>query len=244
MAAIGAARCSNCGAGLADNAKVCISCGTHIGSGLNVKTIQKAKTAGKFGQGMVIAGTTAVVGGALWAWLAVVCNVEIGYLAIGLGFINAIVLVAVTQETSFRVAIACCALAVLSLFVGKALTMHYLVDKQFTKHVMGDESLMHGLVANKMGTAREFSPEVQTIYDKWLEVDDDEIPEKVSAEVVPRYNRMSEAEREELAEPMVAVFLSQVGLGTRLGAVLGFYDILWVILAIGAAYKVGSGASA
>ena len=63
--------CADCGAELRPDAVFCMNCGRHLRSGLNVRTLVKAKGAGGFGRELALGAGAAVVGGVIWAVVVV-----------------------------------------------------------------------------------------------------------------------------------------------------------------------------
>ncbi|MCK6445404.1 MAG: hypothetical protein L6Q99_03350 [Planctomycetes bacterium] len=74
--------CAHCG-GLANGQRVCASCYAKLEAGLAAEATNTSAMLGAWGGGLL----GALVGGGVWALVAVALDLEIGYLAIGVGFV-------------------------------------------------------------------------------------------------------------------------------------------------------------
>lgn len=91
------ARCSKCGADIAEKARICTQCGYDKESGRTLATAKVAKPSspglvrrlaasmGGLLKGTLLSGVGAAVGAALWAVIAIMSGYEIGWIAIGVG---------------------------------------------------------------------------------------------------------------------------------------------------------------
>lgn len=91
-AAATAGQCPKCGTALAENAVLCVNWGHHLKYGVGATTVAKARKAGgaarKIGLALTVSGVGCVLGGLVWALIAYFFHVEIGILAIGIGFLG------------------------------------------------------------------------------------------------------------------------------------------------------------
>jgi hypothetical protein len=127
-----AGSCPKCGAELqSKNAVICTECGTNVKLGVNVKTLNTAKTAGKFGIAIGVGAAAALISGGIWAWIAISLQVEIGWIACLIGLITGLAVCLVTPERSTRMGAVAVALACVGLLAGKLLTAEYQIRNVF-----------------------------------------------------------------------------------------------------------------
>ncbi len=235
--------CPKCGAQVKPDAVICINCGNNLRLGINVKTIAKAKKAGSFGLALGVGAAAALLTGLLWAGIAIGINMEIGWVAIGVGAVTGFAAVMFTEERSVRLGMAAAALAILGLLVGKLVTANYFYNKEFKAIAEDaealDEYVFWGLVYNG-GATGELA--------EWLKSnnpDDVEIPEKLRnelmMEVKKKISAMSQEEKRGATDAMVESYLGSVGYASRVISFMSLWDILWFFLAVGTAWKIGNG---
>ncbi len=224
-------RCRKCGAPMEADDKLCVSCGTYASHGLNVKTVQRAKTAGRATRGMVIGGIVAFVCGVLWALLAVALKVEIGYAAWGIGLVTGLTVVAIAQESSVQIGMAAACLALMGLLIGKAGTFIYGVKPMLVQEIREDDDVMARFALMQLAAEG-------TLTDEDVEAMTEEMLVNKGRE---RVSAMTTRERDELAASIADIALEDVGLVTRLGTVFSLWDILWFALALSTAYRIGAG---
>ena len=94
-----------------------------------------------------------------------------------------------------------------------------------------------GLIDLDLRTCLENSPEVA----EEDEVVDEAIDEELDNAVRDRFRSMSDQQRQEAVTIFVGSALSQMSVGERIKIMMSAWDGLWFLLAIGVAYKVGSG---
>ena len=124
--------CPNCGAELPfANAVICTECGQNLRLGVNVNTLQSAKTAGKLGVAIAVGAATALLSGGIWAAITVWTKLEIGWIALLVGLITGFAVCLVTKERSARVGALAVALACIGMLTGKMLTAEYLIRDRF-----------------------------------------------------------------------------------------------------------------
>jgi hypothetical protein len=182
----------------------------------------------------------ALVAGGLWALLVQLTGYEIGYAAWGVGLLVGLAMTRVTVNRSARLASFAAGFAVLGLLAGKAfifLGSTGAVAQEFH----ADPELMRSAFAWTMyeegaldaGTLDEIDATIaagDTLSDAlWLRMTD---------QAGTRLDGMSDAEREAVAHEVAGMALRRVGL---LGGVVGqvsAFDLLWMFLALGTAYRM------
>jgi hypothetical protein len=190
--------------------------------------------------GLAAGIVAALVAGGLWALLVQLTGYEIGYAAWGVGLLVGLAMTRVTVNRSAQLARFAAGFAVLGLLAGKAfifLGSTGAVVQEF----YADPDLMRGAFAWTMyeggtldaGTLDEIDATIaagDTLSDAlWLRMTD---------QAGSRLDGMSDAEREAVAREVAAMALSRVGLfGGVVGQVSAF-DLLWMFLALGTAYRM------
>lgn len=247
MSEVTSENCRRCGKPLPAGAKLCTGCGTYVKSGVNAKTVARAKGAGKLGLAMIVGATAAVIGGVIWAGIAVGINMEIGYVAWGIGGLTGFAVIACTQERSARVAMAAAGLAVLGILIGKCLTIAWVlpsVDK-LTNEIASNDTYVAAAIVDGMVKRGEADADV-TAYWK---TDDDEPPTEAVGKKVrelmdqaaKQVSKMSRAEKRAVAKAAAKKALTETSYVDNLKAQLSPWDALWLFLAVGTAWKMGAG---
>jgi hypothetical protein len=240
--------CRRCGNALDSGATLCTRCGTFVSSGVNVQAVERVKTAGRLGLALVLSASAAVVGGVIWASLVAWLSVEVGYVAWGIGLLAGGAIALTTKERGMTTGLAAVGFALMGLLVGKALTISMVSDATMSTEVLKelskDPDFMVGLVLYQMAEKGELEADVAA----YLQTDDDAEPskellpkvEKALQEARARFQRMSTAEKKVLIQPVIKAGLEEITLWDRIAPRLSPWDLVWVALAVGTAWKIGS----
>jgi len=220
-------------------AVLCVNCGQHIKAGMNVKTVMRAKKAGRGGLAIAISGIVAFACAAAWAGITVALNMEIGYVAWAIGFITGLPIVLMTEERSVRTGLAAAGLALAALLMGKLLIVHWAVIPHVAEEIAKNDDALLLPVMALMSERGEFTEEQQAV----LESEDasEEAVEQVLNAVRKRVREMPHNEKLELSRKLAESFASKMSVFKKIELQCSMYDILWFILALGTAFKMGSG---
>ena len=239
--------CRRCGAPLTAGAKLCTKCGTYVKSGLNAKTVARAKGAGKLGLALTAGAVTAIICGVVWAAVAVALSLELGFLAWGIGGLTGLVMISCTQARGPNIATAAAGFAVLGILIGKLLIVAWVTPSagEIAAEVARNDLIMSGLLLMHMAERGELDADLTA----YLESDDGTPPskevgekfERAQKDAVQRVSRMSREQKEEQALPAAKAGRAEISYTDNLKHAFSPFDLLWGFLAIGTALKIGSG---
>ena len=240
----GSNSCAECGSSMEKGAVVCIECGHNTRYGMNAKTVHGAKKAGSLGVALGVGVGAAFLGGIIWAVIAAFAGAESGYVAWGVGVLTGFAVSLTTQERSFRVGAMAAGLAVFGLLIGKVLTVNWVFEEEMRKEVYRDESAMRGgLILEKMQQGK-----VPEDLQAWYTSDDEEIPEAIQEDLVVFEAKIDEelqdlaaSDKDRLAGLISDTLLADISYADRVKATLSPFDVLWFLLAVGSAFKMGAG---
>ncbi len=204
----------------------------------------------KSGIGALIAG---VIGGAIWAAIAYYAHVEIGWIAWGVGVLVGIgAVVGAGDRAEFTTGLLAAVIALASVAGGKYAAVQMEVSKLI--HEKGIDKVSEDDA--KVFMARQLVEEYTKANKKlaWpKDMDEDsaeeakDFPADLWKDTTTRWDGMDQKARdaycqsvEEQRREAIAAFSNAV---TQQGFQASFspWDILWALLAIGSAYKIGSG---
>jgi hypothetical protein len=133
--------CPQCGATVAGTAVLCTQCGFSIETGRSARAASTQSSGGGLAAlrglasgaspmlvGTVAASVAGAIGAAVWAWIAVVTEYEIGYLALLIGGMVGLAMYAANQAPSQLGGLVAGLIAALSIFVAKVIAFEALFD--------------------------------------------------------------------------------------------------------------------
>ncbi|MEM7781995.1 MAG: hypothetical protein AAF939_13155 [Planctomycetota bacterium] len=203
-------------------------------------------------------GVAGVLGAVIWAAIAYYANVEIGYIALGIGFLVGVA-VAATGKNSATAGVLAVVITCVSICAGKYASIELSIQKAAndfaaSTDVISDEDLISGL-ADKIAEDREDAGEEIA----WPEVNDDSevelplstyYPKDLWAEASEKFAGMSaeekqvlKDERNKMMEEIKQAFGQALGNNVRQEAFLasfGFLDILFFGLGAYTAWGIAS----
>jgi Trk-type K+ transport system membrane component len=183
---------------------------------------------------------TALVAGGLWAVLTFVTGLEIGYAAWGVGLLVGIAMSRVTNARTRQLAYAAAGFAVLGLLAGKIFIFAGSTGRIATE-LAGEDDAMKTAVAWQLYYARELSPATLEELDRAREAGDtlsDAVWESMREQASTRLVAMTDEEKHEAATGMARGMMQQMGVVGGITAQLSLFDLLWVLLAVGTAYRM------
>ena len=196
-----------------------------------------------------------VLGAALWAAVAYFFNFEIGWLAWGIGVLVGIgTQKAADSELNFQTGAAAALIAVVSIAGGKYLAVQFAIDDALTEMAAGpegvddelaisyvadvviEEHLEEGLPVRWPGGFAPENPAYESEYpvDVWREADD-----RFASLTLQQKNDFKQEIADYVAEAMTDMRVEAQQAGFKES--FGMFDILFIALAIGSAFKLGSG---
>ncbi len=263
--------CPHCGAALVGDAVLCTSCGYSLKTGQTKKGARLGPSvAGRFALGCVLSAVGAVVGAAVWYFVAMKVNLEIGYIAWGIGLVTGFGMALGYRTPGVLPGIVAAATSLLSILVAKMLIFLALVfavltgqtrdramQEAFVVRQLTAESLQSRGIDPARATERQWNAEYEaakarvarmSAYEFQRELERCREVERASEPGAPprvagnqdasRDAPPSGGEEREDTDERVS------GLGTVLGlyvrAMFRPLDVLFVLLAIASAYKIGS----
>ena len=249
--------CKHCGAPLSPGAKTCIACGQSQrgggGGGLGVSGELAGAAAGALGGAAMFAGgfvlacvasmVGALIGAGIWFGIAMSTNVEIGYVAWALGGLAGAGMYLVNRRPSAIGGVVAAGVSVVGILVAKGAIFAWVLAPYLADIYEAEsprEFVVNAIAANIALDSDELNRLDDSVSeDEWNEAfeaaKDDAIVE-AEAEVA----EMSDAEIAGRAAEIRAEQEALLG-ATFISSQFGLMDILFFILAIATAYKVGAG---
>jgi hypothetical protein len=184
--------------------------------------------------------------GVVWAGIVVVTGYELGIVAWGVGLVTGVAVCAATSERSGRVGLMVAGLAFAGLLLGKFLTVEWampgMVSQEFAKDEETLDMLLRGVVAEEITTDPELI--------EWLEEgegrppSDPELARKCKELDDQIRDRIAAMAKQEKVNRITTALLGNMSFAQRLLATNSLFDILWLCLAVGTAWKLGTGGGA
>jgi len=185
--------------------------------------------------------------GFLWAGIAYATDYEIGFLALAIGLGVGAAMVAVAGRRSTKLAVVAVLMSLVGLGAGKYLSTEFTLVSSVVDEILADPSFMEGFGYQTLVEQGRVDEDVQAW---WLateagEVPPDELAERVAvleSDIEATVAAAPEAEKRAWAEPIARTFIREASFVDRYN--LGFYDLLWVLLAVAAAWGMTHSQSA
>jgi hypothetical protein len=182
----------------------------------------------------------AVVGGIVWAVIVVVTGYEVGWVAWAVGGVVGLTMAAVTPVRSRSLGMRAAVLAAVGLLVGKWLIVEIGARTTFTDEVVADSELMSQAVFIDMIDQEQVPADLLAAIESVGE--DEYLPDslmvQIQAAVEGRIAAMDAAEKVAVAERFVQLAVGDLGFVGRMRATMGGWDLLWLFLAVGTAWRL------
>jgi hypothetical protein len=182
----------------------------------------------------------ALAAGGLWAMLVYITNMEIGYAAIAVGFLVGFAMTRATTQRTSRLAYAAAAFALIGLVAGKAF-IFATSSGQIAKQVAGDAEIMKSAAAWQMYEERTLDQQTLAEVDR-AEAEADTLSDATWHSMVQqaesRLAGMTDEERQQLAGATAGNIMDSMGMAAGIQAQLSMFDMLWVLFAVGTAYRM------
>ena len=196
--------------------------------------------------GGIIGGTiAAVIGAAVWAAIAYYGEVEIGYLAWGIGLLVGLGVSAGSRSGGVGAAVVAVLLTVASLLGGKYAAVHFLLQKN-SQMVFGDEDFKVILAEGHLAEARAAGKPIKFRNGKTEETYESlsDLPPEIVAATNEQFNSMTEEDRTTRKAEIEALLSQIIGDGNAqrtqdvFWASFGPIDIVFFLLGIVTAGRV------
>ena len=204
----------------------------------------------------VLAGIIAGMGAAaLWALVAYFTHYAFSWGALGLGAVVGLAVRKAAGQGNPSLGITAAALAVGALILGKLLIHLFALQPMIEDEMLGNQEAVNVAYFLDMAHRRAFSPELQAALPEVVWSDStllsDSVPRPLRARMLQE--ALDSARRAPLAERKVVVHRAvssvakiigqQVGFSKVFRAEFDFWDAVWIVLAISAAWRIASKSS-
>jgi hypothetical protein len=182
----------------------------------------------------------ALVAGGLWALVGFVTHAEIGFAAWGIGLLVGAAMSRVTRERTQKLAYAAAALALLGLLAGKVFIFAGSTGRIATE-LSGNDEMMKSAVAWQMYEARELNATTLEGLDQTQQAGDtlsDALWGNMLDQASTKFATMTAEEKQETAKLLARNAMQRMGMVGGVRAQLSAFDLLWVFLAVGTAYRM------
>lgn len=189
----------------------------------------------------IIAGAAAsVIGGGAWALIAVLGNLEVGYVAWGIGFLVGWAMMRSTDYRGSTPAATAAALAAVGLISGKLLIVELMTGGRLVEEVTSTPELMEQAAFFDLQVTNGWSDSVLQGLSTLGETDTipDVLWDVMRTEMGRHANEAPVAERERMASAFAEAMVADVGLVERIRSQLSPYDLLWFGLALTTAWRM------
>ncbi|MBX3386294.1 MAG: hypothetical protein KF768_06970 [Phycisphaeraceae bacterium] len=209
-------------------------------------------------RGIVGAGIGGIVGAAVWAAISYFTNFEIGWIAVGVGFLCGLGMAVGSQgATGHLGGIVAAVIALASIAAGKYASVHFAAEDilQQVRSKQFDFSLDDARIYMCDQLCEEAESQGRTLrwpagYSVENAEEQSHYPPEIWKDMESRWSRMSADDRENyraatqaslsaMFDESIEAFGSQAKM-EGFFASFDLFDLLWAALAIGAAFKVGS----
>lgn len=185
----------------------------------------------------------ALLGGLVWAAIVLFTRYEIGWVAWGVGALVGMAMARATMARSWKLGVTAAALALVGLLAGKAFVAGGSAGS-IADELAANSEYMAGAVAWDMYAAGALDAETMAAIRTTREAGDT-LSDALWADMVSQGSRlldgMTEADRRAYAEEAAAGIVSALGLVDGIAAQLSGFDLLWLFLALGTAFRIMSG---
>ncbi len=173
--------------------------------------------------------------------MVAITGMEIGYAALGVGAVVGFAAMYGAGGGNAAIAMIAVACSILGMGIGKVGTAVIVQPGQLMEEIAYNDEYLGEVVFQIQAEAGQISPEIVALNEKEMPLSANEtrILGEEKSRIAGELQQMSDEDREAIAEPLVDRILADISWLDRLS--LSFFDLLWIALAIGAAWKVGSG---
>lgn len=195
------------------------------------------------------------IGAAIWAAIAYFTGYEVGYVAVGVGFLAGLgMAVCAKDDTGTTTGIIAAVIALVAIATGKYVAVKASIDKEASKissTMQVDDGVLRLFMGKQICDEELKSGKTLTWPAGVTSIDDveefDQLPEDIQKDVDTRWAAMTPDEQSQYRAQTKEYLQGAIGefannyTNEHFSEAFSFFDILWGFLAIGAAFKVGSG---
>lgn len=182
----------------------------------------------------------ALIGGGLWALLVRFTGYEIGYVAWGIGLMVGIAMTRVTSARTQQLAYTAAGLALLGLLAGKVFIFLGSAGPM-AKELAGNDEMLKAGVAWQLYEERKLDAATLEELDRTQAAGDtlsDAVWASMLAQAGTRLDAMTPEARQAAATSLARGWVQQTGVVDGIKGQLTLFDLLWVFLAVGTAYRM------
>jgi hypothetical protein len=185
-------------------------------------------------------GAAGILGGAIWAGIVALADLEVGYVAWGIGGLVGWAMRKTTLERSTRMAAIAAGLAVLGLLCGKVFIQYYVTRPAFEQAIREDKDAVTSAFAVKLREEHAFPADLQTQVDALAEQDtvSDALGASMQVAAKARADEVTPEERDAVVGHYVEYVSARVGPWQQLVWGFSLYDVLWLALAVSTAWSM------
>lgn len=192
----------------------------------------------------IVAGAVAaVVGGAVWAAIVAFANLEVGWVAWGIGLLVGVAMAAVTQTRGRGMAMLAAGLAAVGLVAGKSMIVMFATEPALAQEIEADGEWLVEAAAFELQASEALPADVQQRYDALAM--DDTLPDALWEDMMQAGESylasVDQDERDRIAADYASYLLSGTDFGTLFSLQISLWDLLWFGLAITTAWKIMAG---
>jgi short subunit fatty acids transporter len=182
----------------------------------------------------------ALAAGALWAGLVFATNTEIGFVAWGVGLLVGFAMSRVTAARTRQLGYAAAACAVIGLLAGKAFIFAGSAG-MIARDLVANEEAMNATVAWQMYATRELDEATLAGIDSAGAAGDtlsDALWADMTQQASASLAGLTPDERHDVALAASKALLARIGLVGGITSQLSLFDLLWLFLAVGTAFRM------
>lgn len=191
---------------------------------------------------LAIAGglVAALIGGGLWAAVALLLNLEVGWVAWGIGALVGGAMGRITTHRSQTLGLTAAGVAAVGLLAGKLMIVAGSAGA-ISDALVDNPEYLEGAVAWEMYEADELSPETIEQIDAAHAAGDtlsDALWMDMRRQAAAKIQGMTDEERREIAQQLAEGYISQLGIVDAIRSQLGLWDLIWFTLALVTAFQM------
>jgi hypothetical protein len=170
-------------------------------------------------------------------------NLEVGWIAWGIGLAVGVAMAAVTPRRGQAMAVLAALLAAVGLIAGKAMIVSFATEPALAEEIEADDEWLAQAAAFDLQASDALPDEVQERYDALAY--EDTLPDALWGEMLAAGTAHAASvgpeQRSEIASQYASYLMANIDFLTLLSAQMSLWDLLWFGLAITTAWKIMAG---
>ena len=189
---------------------------------------------------LLAGGGAALIGGAVWALIVAVTDMEVGYVAWGVGWLVGLSMVRFTTRRGRAFSALAATFAAIGLIFGKVLILQFVSGPAFDSYLRADSTGMASAATWELRREHKFPAGLQSRIDALGENDTlpDALWDEMFATGKAEVARRSPEQQAALAQSYVTGVKRRLGFWRRLSWHLSPWDLLWFGLAISTGWSM------